>query len=166
MWKPWTCYILCKAWTWCIVQASDWYSCVMCLWIWAKTFISNMTKTFICAYYIILCLVHWWRWKHMKYWYVLSTNYMLVAQMFGVANKITMCENYIKYWWWNNGCALYIWRVTSPIQWKGNHIQILIQSIHPNRKWDGSNPNSFLQPNRKRSEPILTTKQVKSWSRP
>ena len=57
-------------------------------------------------------------------------------------------------------------RVTSPFQCKGDHMQVLFESIHPNRKWDGSNPISVLQPNRRRIEPILATKQIKGWSRP
>ena len=57
-------------------------------------------------------------------------------------------------------------RVTSPFQCKGDHMQVLFESIQLNRKWDGSNPISVLQPNRRRIEPILATKQNKGWSRP
>ena len=57
-------------------------------------------------------------------------------------------------------------RVTSPFQCKGDHMQVLFESIQPNRKWDGSDPISVLQPNRRRIEPILATKQNKGWSRP
>jgi hypothetical protein len=45
-------------------------------------------------------------------------------------------------------------------------MQVLFESIQPNRKWDESNPISVLQPNRRLIESILATKQIKGWSRP
>ena len=112
----------------------------MCLWIWSKTFICNIAKTFICACYIILCADLW-----------------CMVQ----AYEILLCVEH-KYCY-----ALHkLRRVTSPFQCKGDHMQVLFKSIQPNRKWDGSDPISVLQPNRRRMEPILTTKQIQSWSRP
>ena len=112
----------------------------MCLWIWPKTFICNMAKTFICACYIILCADLW-----------------CMVQ----AYEILLCVEH-KY------CYVLhkLRRVTSPFQCKGDHMQVLFESIQPNRKCDGSDPISVLQPNRRRIEPILATKQNKGWSHP
>ena len=80
---------------------------IMCLWIWPKTSISNVAVKLLC----VLFLDAWC--KHMKYYYVLMKwllNYYVTVKL-----------------------LMKLRGVTSPMDCKGDNIQVSFQSIHPNK---------------------------------
>ena len=124
---------------------------VMCLWIWPKTSISNVAKTFmwLLNYCVCCSLMHG-----------ASISNINICWLSGC--QILLCHCYcvaVKF-------LIILRGVTSPMDCKGDNIQVSFQSMHPNKWRVGSNPMQSSNQTRNWDEPNPATKQGKGWSHP
>ena len=159
MWTSWTCYILCKTWTWCIVQASDLILlCVMYLWIWPKTFIANMARLFMWLYYLLRCsLMHGASMENIAMCW--AQIICLLLKCFEFVIKLPCVITW-------SVCCLYLWELSYIDE--GN-LTISVHRwpypgsvrIHPSKQKMGWIPPQLIPPTKHKTVPIHSRNQTK-----